>query len=105
MTLQRLKAKSNVSLKLFNDIQQNLIDLLSLSAFSLHIAIASSIACNFAFVISKMLVALLYLTSSCVNITFVSIPDSSSATFFQDCDASLYIIMLFVFLIILFNSL
>jgi len=42
---------------------------LLLSAFSLHIAIASLIACSFAFVViilSEMLVALLNLTSSCI---------------------------------------
>jgi len=60
--------------------------LLFLSAFSLHIAIASLIACNFAFVIillPETLVALLHLTNSCVNITVVSIFVSTSAIFFE----------------------
>ncbi len=49
---------------------------LFLSAFSLHIVIASLIACSFAFVViilSETLVALLYLMSSYVNITVVSV--------------------------------
>ncbi len=49
---------------------------LFLSAFSLHIAIASLIAYSFAFVImilSETLVALLHLMSSCINITVVLI--------------------------------
>ncbi len=47
---------------------------LFLSAFSLHIAIASLIACSFAFImmiLSETLVALLHLTSSYVNITVI----------------------------------
>ncbi len=63
---------------------------LFLSAFSLHIAIASLIAYSFAFVmiiLSETLVALLHLTSSCVNITVVSISVSSFAFFFRICDA------------------
>ncbi len=81
---------------------------LFLSAFSLHIAIASLIACSFAFVViilSETLVALLYLMSSCVNITVVSVSVSASAIFFRICDASIYITMFFNFLIILSNSL
>jgi len=49
---------------------------LFLNVFSLHIAIASLIACSFAFVmmiLPETLVALLHLTSSCVNITVVLI--------------------------------
>ncbi len=63
---------------------------LFLSAYSLHIAIASLIAYSFAFVmiiLSEKFVALLHLTSSCVNITVVSISVSSSAFFFRICDA------------------
>jgi len=81
---------------------------LFLSAFSLHIAIASLIACSFAFVmmiLPETLVALLHLTSSCVNITVISISVSTSALFFRTCDASVYITMFFVFLIILSNFL
>jgi len=81
---------------------------LSSDASSLHIAIASSIACNFAFVmiISLItLVALLYLTGSCVNIIAISISVLNSAIFFQVCDASMYITMFFVFLTIVFSSL
>jgi len=81
---------------------------LSSDASSLHIAIASSIACNFAFVMiisSITLVALLHLTDSCVNIIMISISVLSSATFFQVCDASMYITMFFVFLTIVFSSL
>jgi len=81
---------------------------LFLSAFSLHIAIASLIACSFASVViilSETLVALLNLTSSCVNITAVSVPVSIPAIFFRICDASIYITMFFAFLIILSNSL
>ncbi len=55
---------------------------LSSDASSLHIAIASLIACNFAFVIiilSITLVVLLHLTDSCVNIIAVSISVLSSA--------------------------
>ncbi len=81
---------------------------LFLSAFSLHIAIASLIACSFAFVViilSETLVALLNLMSSCVNITVVSVSVSISAIFFRIYDASIYITMFFVFLIILSNSL
>ena len=81
---------------------------LFLSAFSLHIAIASLIACSFAFVVIillEMLVALLNLTSSCVNITVVSVSVSISGIFFRICDASTYITMFFAFLIILSNSL
>jgi len=81
---------------------------LFLSAFSLHIAIASLIACSFAFVViilSKTLVALLNLTNSCVNITVIFVSVSISAIFFRICDASIYITMFFVFLIILSNSL
>jgi len=77
---------------------------LFLNAFSLHIAIASLIACSFAFVmmiLPETLVALLHLTSSCV----VSISVSTSAIFFRICDASVYITMFFAFLIILSNSL
>ena len=58
---------------------------LFLSAFSLHIAIASLIACSFAFVViilSETLVALLNLTISCVNITAVPVSVSISANFF-----------------------
>ncbi len=82
--------------------------LLFLSAFSLHIAIASLIACSFAFVmmiLPEMLVALLHLTNSCVNITVVLISVSTSAIFFQICDASVYITMFFVFLIFFLSSL
>jgi len=82
--------------------------LLFLSAFSLHIAIASLIACSFAFVmilLPETLVALLHLTGSCVNITVVSISVSTSAIFFRICDASIYITMLFIFLVILSNFL
>ncbi len=64
---------------------------LSSDASSLHITIASSIACNFAFVMiisSITLVALLHLTDSCVNITAISISVLSSAIFFQVCNAS-----------------
>jgi len=81
---------------------------LFLSAFSLYITIASLIACSFAFVmmiLPETLVALLHLTSSCVNITVVSISVSTSAIFFRICDASVYITMFFAFLIILSNSL
>ncbi len=78
---------------------------LFLSAFSLHIAIASLIACSFAFImiiLPEILVALLHLMSSCINITVVSISVSTSAIFFQICDASVYITMFFVFLIRVF---
>ncbi len=54
---------------------------LFLSAFSLHIAIASLIAYSFAFVViilSETLVALLNLMSSCMNITAVSVSVSTS---------------------------
>ncbi len=81
---------------------------LFLSAFSLHIAIASLITCSFAFVViilSETLVALLNLTNSCVNITVVSISVSISAIFFRICDALIYITMFFAFLIIFSNSL
>ena len=81
---------------------------LFLNAFSLHIAIASLIACSFAFVmmiLPEMLVALLHLTNSCVNITVVLISVSTSTIFFRIYDASVYITMFFVFLIILSNSL
>ena len=81
---------------------------LFLSAFSLHIAIASLIAYSFAFVViilSETFVALLNLMSSCVNITVVSISVSISAIFFRICDASIYITMFFAFLIILSNFL
>ncbi len=81
---------------------------LFLSAFSLHIAITSLIACSFAFVViilSETLVALLYLTNSCVNITIVFISVSTFAIFFRICNALMYITMFFVFLIILSNSL
>ena len=81
---------------------------LFLSAFSLHIAIASLIACSFAFVmiiLPETLVALLHLTSSCVNIIVVSISVSTSAIFFRICDALIYITMFFAFLIILSNFL
>ncbi len=77
-------------------------------ASSLHIAIASSIAYNFAFVMIIsliMLVVLLHLTDSCVNIIAVSISVLSSATFFWVCDASMYITMFFVFLTIVFSFL
>jgi len=77
---------------------------LFLSAFSLHIAIASLIACSFAFIVillSEMLVALLNLTSSYVNITVISVSVLISAIFFRICNASIYITMFFVFLIIL----
>jgi len=75
---------------------------LFLSAFSLHIAIASLIACSFAFVViilSETLVTLLNLTSSCVNITVVSVSVLISAIFFRICDALIYITIFFVFLI------
>ncbi len=81
---------------------------LFLNAFSLHIAIASLIACSFAFVVIillESLVALLYLMSSCVNITVVLIFVSISAIFSWICDVLMYITMFFVFLIILSNSL
>jgi len=81
---------------------------LFLSAFSLHIAIASLIACSSAFVVvilSETLVALLNLTGSCVNITVVSVSVSISAIFFRICDASIYITMVFAFLVILSSSL
>ncbi len=81
---------------------------LFLSAFSLHITIALLIACSFAFVmmiLSEILVTLLHLTSSCINITVVSISVSTSAIFFRICNASVYITMFFVFLIILSNFL
>ncbi len=81
---------------------------LFLSAFSLHIAIASLIACSFAFVViilSEMLVALLNLMNSFVNITVVSVSVSISAIFFRICDALIYITMFFAFLIILSNFL
>ncbi len=81
---------------------------LFLSAFSLHIAITSLIACSFTFVViilSETLVALLYLMSSCVNITVVFVSVSTSAIFFRICDVSMYITMFFIFLIILSNSL
>jgi len=81
---------------------------LFLSAFSLHITIASLIACSFAFVmmiLPETLVALLHLTSSCINITVISISVLTSVFFFQICNASVYITMFFVFLIILSNSL
>ncbi len=81
---------------------------LFLNAFSLHIAIASLIACSFAFVmmiLPEMLVALLHLTNSCVNITVVLISVSTSTIFFRIYDASVYITMFFAFLIILSNSL
>ncbi len=81
---------------------------LFLSAFSLHITIASLIACSFAFVmmiLPETLVALLHLMSSCVNITVVLISVSTSAFFFRICNASVYITMFFAFLIILSNSL
>ncbi len=81
---------------------------LFLSAFSLHIAIASLIACSSAFVVvilSETLVALLNLTNSCVNITVVSVSVSISAIFFRICDASIYITMFFAFLVILSSSL
>jgi len=66
---------------------------LFLSAFSLHIAIASLIACSFAFVViilSETLVALLYLMSSCMNITVVSVSVLIFAIFFRICDASIF---------------
>jgi len=81
---------------------------LSSDASSLHIAIASSIACNFAFVIIIsfiMLVILLHLTDLCMNIIAVSISVLSFAIFFQVCNASMYITMFFVFLTIVFSSL
>ncbi len=81
---------------------------LFLSAFSLHIVIASLIAYNSAFVmiiLTETLVALLHLTNSCINITVVSISVSSSAFFFRICNVLIYITMFFVFLIILSNSL
>ncbi len=81
---------------------------LFLNAFSLHIAIASLITCSFAFVmmiLSETLVALLHLTSSCVNITVVSISVSTFAIFFRIYGASVYITMFFAFLIILSNFL
>ncbi len=58
---------------------------LFLSAFSLHIAIASLIAYNFAFIViilSETLVALLYLMNSYMNITVISVSVSTSAIFF-----------------------
>ncbi len=82
--------------------------LLSSDASSLHIAIASLIACNFAFVMiisSITLVALLHLTDSCVNIIMISISVLSFAIFFQVCDALMYITMFFVFLTIVFSFL
>ncbi len=81
---------------------------LFLSAFLLHIAIASLIACSFAFImmiLPETLVALLHLMSSCINITVVLISVSTSAIFFRICDAFVYITMFFAFLIILSNSL
>ncbi len=81
---------------------------LSLDAFSLHIAIASSIAYNFTFVmiISLItLVALLHLTDSCVNIIMILISVLNFAIFFQVCDASMYITIFFVFLTIVFSRL
>ncbi len=81
---------------------------LFLSAFSLHITIASLITYSFAFVmmiLPETLVALLHLTSSCVNITVILISVSTFAIFFQICNASVYIIIFFVFLIILSNFL
>ncbi len=80
---------------------------LSSDASSLHIAIASLIACNFAFImiiLSITLVILLHLTDSCVNIIAVSISVLSFAIFFQVCDALMYITMFFVFLTIVFSS-
>ncbi len=68
-----------------------------MSAFSLHIMIASLIAYNFAFVImilSEMLVVLLHLTSSCVNIIIILISVLTSAIFFRICNAFMYITML-----------
>jgi len=64
---------------------------LFLGAFSLHIAIASLIACSSASVVvilSETLVALLNLTGPCVNITAVPVPVSAPAIFFRICDAS-----------------
>jgi len=81
---------------------------LSSDASSLHIAIVSLIACNFAFVMIILLitlVVLLHLTDSCVNIIVISISVLSSAIFFWVCDASMYITMFFVFLTIVFSSL
>jgi len=73
---------------------------LSLDASSLHIAIASLIACNFAFImiiLSITLVALLHLTDLCMNIIVILISVLSFAIFFQVCNASMYITMFFVF--------
>jgi len=81
---------------------------LFLSAFSLHIAIASLIACSSASVmviLPETLVALLYLTGPCVNITAVPVPVSVSAFFLRICDASVYTTMFFAFLVILSNFL
>jgi len=81
---------------------------LSSDASSLHIAIASSIACNFAFIMIILLITLvilLHLIDSCVNIIAISISDLSFAIFFQVCDASMYITMFFVFLTIVFSFL
>ncbi len=72
-------------------------------ASSLHIAIASPIACNSASVMvisSTTLVALLHLTGPCVNTIAVPVPVLSPATFFRVCDASVYTTMFFVFLTI-----
>ncbi len=68
-----------------------------MSAFSLHIMIASLIVYNFAFVmmiLSEMLVVLLHLTSSCVNIIIILISVLTSAIFFRICNAFMYITML-----------
>ncbi len=77
-------------------------------ASSLHIAIASLIACNFTFIMiisSITLVTLLHLTDSCVNIIMISISVLSFAIFFQVCNALMYITMFFVFLTIVFSFL
>ena len=77
-------------------------------ASSLHIAIASSIARNFAFIMIISLITLvvfLHLTDSYVNIIAVLISVLNSAIFFQVCDALMYITMFFVFLTIVFSFL
>ncbi len=76
---------------------------LFLGAFLLYIAIASLIACSSASVMIILLetfFALLSLTGPWVNTTAVPVPVSTP--FFRICDASIYTIMFFAFLIILF---
>ncbi len=66
---------------------------LSSNASLLYIAIASLIACNFAFIMIILLITLvilLHLTDSCVNIIAISISVLSFAIFFRVCDALMF---------------